>query len=84
VVIGASIAGLCAAQVLSDWYSQVSVYERDELPSTPANRATIPQDRHLHLLMARGATEFDTLFPGLLNDMVAAGGPCARDGTHPA
>ena len=75
VVIGASIAGLCAARVLSDWYSQVSVYERDELPSTPANRATIPQDRHLHLLMARGATEFDTLFPGLLNDMVAAGVP---------
>lgn len=75
VVIGASIAGLCAARVLSDWYSQVSVYERDDLPTTPANRATTPQDRHLHLLMARGATEFDTLFPGLLNDMVAAGVP---------
>lgn len=75
VVIGASIAGLCAAKVLSDWYSQVTVYERDELPDTPTNRATIPQDRHLHLLMARGATELDTLFPGLLKDMVAAGVP---------
>ncbi|WAJ47590.1 oxidoreductase [Mycobacterium sp. Aquia_216] len=75
MVIGASIAGLCAARVLSDWYSQVSVYERDELPNTPANRATTPQDRHLHLLMARGATEFDALFPGLLKDMVAAGVP---------
>ncbi|CQD08028.1 2-polyprenyl-6-methoxyphenol hydroxylase-like oxidoreductase [Mycobacterium lentiflavum] len=75
IVIGASIAGLCAARVLADWYSQVSVYERDELPSTPANRATIPQDRHLHLLMARGASEFDALFPGLLKDMVAAGVP---------
>lgn len=75
VVIGASIAGLSAAKVLSDWYSRVSVYERDELPDMPAHRATIPQDRHLHLLMARGATEFDTLFPGLLTDMVAAGVP---------
>jgi 2-polyprenyl-6-methoxyphenol hydroxylase-like FAD-dependent oxidoreductase len=75
VVIGASIAGLCAARVLSDRYSAVTVYERDELPSEPANRATVPQDRHLHLLMARGATEFDNLFPGLLNDMVAAGVP---------
>lgn len=74
-MIGASIAGLCAARVLADWYSQVSVYERDELPSTPANRATIPQDRHLHLLMARGANELDALFPGLLKDMVAAGVP---------
>jgi len=55
VVIGGSIAGLCAARVLSDCYARVSVYERDELPSAPANRATVPQDRHLHMLMARGA-----------------------------
>ena len=75
LVIGASIAGLCAARVLSDCYDGVTVYERDELPSAPANRATVPQDRHLHMLMARGAIEFDSLFPGLLTDMVAAGVP---------
>ena len=75
VVIGGSVAGLCAARVLSDFYAGVTVYERDELPGTPANRATVPQDRHLHLLMARGALEFDGLFPGLLKDMVAAGVP---------
>ena len=75
MVIGASIAGLCAARVLSDCYAAVSLYERDELPSTPANRATVPQDRHLHMLMARGAIEFEALFPGLLEDMVAAGVP---------
>ena len=75
LVIGGSIAGLCAARVLSDFYSQVTVYERDELPSAPANRATVPQDKHLHMLMARGAIEFESLFPGLLDDMVAAGVP---------
>lgn len=75
MVIGASIAGLCAARVLSDFYSTVTVFERDELPEAPANRATVPQDRHLHMLMARGAQEFDSLFPGLLHDMVAAGVP---------
>jgi 2-polyprenyl-6-methoxyphenol hydroxylase-like FAD-dependent oxidoreductase len=75
VVIGGSIAGLCAARVLSHSYSRVTVYERDQLPSTPSNRATVPQDRHLHMLMARGATEFESLFPGLLEDMVAAGVP---------
>ena len=75
VVIGGSIAGLCAARVLSDSYSRVTVYERDELPDAPANRATVPQDRHLHMLMARGASEFESLFPGLLDDMVAAGVP---------
>src|ERR1700745_1109093 len=73
VVIGGSIAGLCAVGALSDCYSRVTVYERDELPSAPANRATVPQDRHLHMLMARGAMEFDTLFPGLLEAIVAGG-----------
>jgi 2-polyprenyl-6-methoxyphenol hydroxylase-like FAD-dependent oxidoreductase len=75
VVIGASNAGLCAARVLSDFFEQVTLFERDELPGTPANRAAVPQGRHLHLLMARGAAEFDALFPGLLTDMVAAGVP---------
>jgi 2-polyprenyl-6-methoxyphenol hydroxylase-like FAD-dependent oxidoreductase len=75
IVIGASIAGLCAARVLSDFYDRVTVFERDELPSTPVNRTAVPQGHHVHLLMARGAVEFDALFPGLLDDMVAAGVP---------
>jgi 2-polyprenyl-6-methoxyphenol hydroxylase-like FAD-dependent oxidoreductase len=75
VVIGASLAGLCAARVLSDFYDRVTVFERDDLPSTPSNRTAVPQGRHVHLLMARGAAEFDGLFPGLLDDMVAAGVP---------
>ncbi|HWS92329.1 MAG TPA: oxidoreductase, partial [Mycobacterium sp.] len=79
MVIGGSIAGLCAARVLSDCYSQLTVYERDQLPSTPAPREKVPQDRHLHLLMARGAMEFDSLFPGLLKDMVAAGVPMLKN-----
>ncbi|HYZ68186.1 MAG TPA: oxidoreductase [Mycobacterium sp.] len=75
IVIGASIAGLCAARVLSDFYEHVTVYERDELPEGPAHRSAVPQDKHVHLLMARGAQEFETHFPGLLDDMVAAGVP---------
>jgi 2-polyprenyl-6-methoxyphenol hydroxylase-like FAD-dependent oxidoreductase len=75
VVIGASIAGMCAARVLSDFYDRVTVFERDELPDGPANRSAVPQGRHVHLLMARGAQELETHFPGLLDDMVAAGVP---------
>src|SRR5215218_1341299 len=75
VVIGASIGGLCAAKVLSDFYDRVTVFERDDLPSEPANRTAVPQGRHVHLLMARGAQEFESHFPGLLDDMVAEGVP---------
>jgi 2-polyprenyl-6-methoxyphenol hydroxylase-like FAD-dependent oxidoreductase len=75
IVIGASLAGLCAARVLSDHYDKVTIYERDDLPDGPSNRTAVPQGRHVHLLMARGAAEFEGLFPGLLDDMVAAGVP---------
>jgi 2-polyprenyl-6-methoxyphenol hydroxylase-like FAD-dependent oxidoreductase len=79
VVIGASIAGLCAGRVLSDFYDQVTLFDRDTLPDHPANRAAVPQGRHVHILMARGAQEFGALFPGLLDDMVAAGVPILED-----
>ncbi|WP_233213436.1 FAD-dependent oxidoreductase [Mycobacterium hubeiense] len=79
VVIAASIAGLCAARVLSDFYDRVTVYERDDLPQEAANRPAVPQGQHLHLLLARGAEELATLFPGLLEDMVAAGVPIVEN-----
>src|ERR1700753_4112129 len=75
IVIGARSGGLCAARVLSQFFDRVTVYERDELPTGPGNRTAVPQGRHVHLLMARGAMEFEELFPGLLDDMVASGVP---------
>ncbi len=59
--------------MLSEHYEKVTVYERDSLPDAPAHRGAVPQDRHVHILMARGAHEFEALYPGLLDDMVAAG-----------
>ena len=75
IVIGASLGGLCAARVLSDVCERVTLYERDDLPGGPENRTAVPQGRHVHLLMARGAQEFDSHFPGLLDDMVSDGVP---------
>ncbi|KUH65486.1 oxidoreductase [Mycolicibacterium novocastrense] len=74
-VVGGSLAGMCAARVLSDVSDRITIYERDDLPDDPANRAAVPQGRHVHLLMARGAEEFESHFPGLLADMVADGVP---------
>ena len=54
VVIGASIAGLAAARVLSDHYESVVVLERDELPEVSAPRRGVPQGRHAHILAAAG------------------------------
>ena len=38
VVLGAGVSGLLAARALADFYRTVTVVERDELPTTPANR----------------------------------------------
>ena len=75
VVLGASLAGLLAARVLSDSYGQVTVVERDELPETPMHRRGVPHGRHLHALAARGQQALEELFPGLTAELVAAGAP---------
>jgi 2-polyprenyl-6-methoxyphenol hydroxylase-like FAD-dependent oxidoreductase len=79
VVLGASFAGLLAARVLADAYGRVTVVERDPLPETAENRKGVPQGRHAHLLLPRGAQILDELFPGLLDDLAAGGAPVIRD-----
>jgi 2-polyprenyl-6-methoxyphenol hydroxylase-like FAD-dependent oxidoreductase len=75
VVLGASMGGLLAARVLADFYETVTVVERDVLPETSANRRGVPQGRHVHLLLGRGSQVLDELFPGFLDELVAAGAP---------
>jgi 2-polyprenyl-6-methoxyphenol hydroxylase-like FAD-dependent oxidoreductase len=80
VVLGASMGGLLAARVLADFFETVTVVERDVLPDDPADRQGVPQGRHVHVLLARGAHILDELFPGFLNELVADGAPVWDDG----
>jgi 2-polyprenyl-6-methoxyphenol hydroxylase-like FAD-dependent oxidoreductase len=75
VVLGAGIGGLLAARVLADFYDTVTVVERDVLPERSANRHGVPQGRHVHLLLGRGSNVLGELFPGFLDELVAAGTP---------
>src|ERR1700761_1291595 len=80
VVLGASMGGLLAARVLADFYDTVTVVERDMLPDEPIVRRGVPQGRHLHVLLARGAQILDEFFPGILKELVAEGVPVWDDG----
>jgi 2-polyprenyl-6-methoxyphenol hydroxylase-like FAD-dependent oxidoreductase len=80
IVLGASMAGLLAARVLSDFYATVTVVERDTLDDTAAVRRGVPQGRHIHGLLMRGAQALDELLPGILDDLVDAGA-AVFDGT---
>jgi 2-polyprenyl-6-methoxyphenol hydroxylase-like FAD-dependent oxidoreductase len=79
VVLGASMAGLLAARVLSGCYRRVTVVERDELPQDAENRKGVPQGRHVHGLAAGGSQILAELFPGLLGELVAHGAPVVRN-----
>jgi 2-polyprenyl-6-methoxyphenol hydroxylase-like FAD-dependent oxidoreductase len=73
VVIGAGMAGLLAARVLAGHVDRVTLVERDRLPDGAEHRRGVPQDRQVHVLLARGLAVLDRLFPGFGGDLEAAG-----------
>jgi 2-polyprenyl-6-methoxyphenol hydroxylase-like FAD-dependent oxidoreductase len=73
IVVGAGMAGLLAARVLSDHVDQVRILERDRLPREAVVRPSVPQGRHAHVLLAAGQWLLDGWFPGLTDELVAGG-----------
>lgn len=73
LVIGGSIAGLLAAQVLTKYFNQVTIIERDHLSAQPEQRPGVPQAHHLHVLLKRGLDVIEQLFPGIQTELAASG-----------
>ena len=73
IVIGGSMAGLCAARVLSSHFDKVTVIDRDAYPAGAHERPGVPQSRHVHALLMRGRIELDRLFPGFERTMIERG-----------
>jgi 2-polyprenyl-6-methoxyphenol hydroxylase-like FAD-dependent oxidoreductase len=72
------MAGLIAARVLSAHVDQVTLIERDEAATTSGAdmaqpRRGAPQGQHLHVLLARGGVILNGYFPGLTDELIAAG-----------
>lgn len=80
MVLGASMAGLLAARVLTEFYERVTVVERDELDDTAAPRHGVPQSRQPHVVLARCGQVIEELLPGVSAEMVDAGAHLWRSG----
>jgi len=74
VVAGGGPAGLVAAWVLREWADEVMVIEHDRLPHIPAWRPGTPQASHAHLLLEAGHRSLEELMPGIVAELLAAGG----------
>ena len=74
VIIGASLAGLAAAKVVSDVFDEVTLIERDPLPEAPTTRNGVPQTSHPHVLLEAGRMTLEDFFPGFSEDVIRNGG----------
>lgn len=75
VVLGGSMAGVLAARVLTEFYDEVLVVDRDEVLGVSSPRKGAPHTVHAHGLHARGRLILEELFPGLTDELRAAGVP---------
>ncbi|MBV9025964.1 MAG: monooxygenase [Streptomycetaceae bacterium] len=73
--MGGSLAGLLAAHVLAGYADRVTVVERDSFPDGTKPRPGVPQGRHPHVLLEGGQSALESLLPGFLLELRAAGAP---------
>ena len=88
IVLGSSFAGMFTACVLSDEGWRVTLVEKADIANNAGDSGTsteavrqrlrgrkgVPQARHLHTLLAGGAKVVEELLPGVLDEIVEAGG----------
>ncbi|HXM01268.1 MAG TPA: FAD-dependent monooxygenase [Chthoniobacterales bacterium] len=73
VVVGAGLGGLSAARVLADYFDEVIILDRDDLPDEANPRPGVPQGKHPHGLLGAGLKVLENLFPGFGNELMLAG-----------
>ena len=74
VILGGSVAGLCAAGAVAPHFDEVVILERDVLPDDAEHRRGVPQSKHPHFVLNSGRRAMNALFPGFEDDLLAAGG----------
>lgn len=74
VVLGGSLGGMLAAAAVRPHVDRVVVLERDALGPVAAPRPGTPQATQAHGLLPGGRAAMETLLPGVVDDLFAAGG----------
>src|SRR3569832_2428442 len=78
IVIGAGIGGLATAKLLSSYFTDVTVLERDAFPNRAEPRVGTPHCRQAHVLLKAGLQELLNFYPELERELELAGAVRAR------
>jgi 2-polyprenyl-6-methoxyphenol hydroxylase-like FAD-dependent oxidoreductase len=73
LVLGGGLAGMLSAAALAPYVDEVTIVEQDRLPDSPQPRRGLPQSPHNHMLLAGGAAAIESLLPGTVDLLYAAG-----------
>lgn len=73
VVAGGSIAGKLAARVLSEFFNEVIIIEKDKNDAHILNRKGVPQSTHGHVLLKSGEEILEEFFPGIIQELSQKG-----------
>lgn len=73
IIIGGGIAGKLAARVLSDYFTEVTILERDAESERTTPRKGAKQGEHLHALLHAGQYGLEELFPGITEKFYRTG-----------
>ena len=69
IVVGASIAGLITARVLSEFFDQIIAIDRDEIEDKPVVHKSVPQGHHLHAFLQGGLNVVSSLYPSVTEEL---------------
>jgi len=73
IVGGSGIAGLMATRLASDFFDEVILLDRDNIPESPHTREGVPQGNHFHAILPGGLGIMSKFFPDLKSELLAAG-----------
>lgn len=69
VVAGGGIAGKLAAKVLSEFFNEVILIEKDKKNNQVISRKGVPQGVQGHVLLKSGEEIIEELFPGIIQEL---------------
>lgn len=80
VVIGGSITGCMAAEILTRHFDDVTIVDKGNFSLNSSERVNIPQEKHAHVVLLKGMMLIKDIYPDILDKLKASGAPYSNLG----